>query len=258
MCVGSWGRRAGEDLPRLVKNEGGMLRRWGAHTPEGWPCPWYQRPGSSQDPSWEFRRSREDKQMGNSLAQSLWVWVRKTTRHAKSDWCATAVLPELAGSVTDQSCRDVSSVPTICSPGLGMNKTRGGDGPGLGPDLRRLGEWQGRRLGYWREWFPNCSSWISDERMEASVDKGGLTDPKESNGWKAPWDSGSRSTKGRGKRMPGKGWAEADQAEDCSLLVLGRVRKWSMYPKRVKLQLRSRREGKPESQTWGKKTKTKT
>jgi len=61
--------------------------------------------------------------------------------------------------------------------------------------------------------------------MEASVDKGWLTDPKESNGWKAPWDPGSRSTKGHGKRMPGKGWAEADQAEDCSLLVLGRVRK---------------------------------
>lgn len=49
--------------------------------------------------------------------------------------------------------------------------------------------------------------------MEASVDKGGLTDPKELNGWKVPWDPGM-STKGRGKRMPGKAWAEAKQAED--------------------------------------------
>lgn len=85
--------------------------------------------------------------------------------------------------------------------------------------------------------------------------KGGLTDPKELNGWKAPWDPGSKSTKGRGERMPGRAWAEADQAEDCSLLVLGRVRKWSMYSKRVKLQLRSRREGKPESQIWKRKKK---
>ena len=90
--------------------------------------------------------------------------------------------------------------------------------------------------------------------MEASVDKGGLTDPKELNGWKVPWDPGM-STKGRGKRLPGKAWAEAEQAEDSSLLVLGRVRKWSMYPKMVKLQLRSRREGKPESQIWKNKRK---
>ena len=125
-----------------------------AHTPEGWSCPWCRRPGSSQDPSWELRRSWEDKQRGNSPARSLWVWVRKTTRHAKSDCPAAALLPAVVRSVTDQSCRDASSVPTICSPGLGMGRTHGGDGPGLGADLRGLGEWQARRLGYWRDWFP--------------------------------------------------------------------------------------------------------
>lgn len=47
----------------------------------------------------------------------------------------------------------MSSVPTICSPGLGMDRMHSGDGPGLGSDLSGLGRWQGRRLGYWREWF---------------------------------------------------------------------------------------------------------
>lgn len=109
MCVGSWGRRAGEDLPRLVKSEGGMLGRLGAHTPEGWPCPWYRRAGSSQDPSWEFRRSREDEQMGNSLAQSLSVGLGEEDHEARKkrlmcNCCASRVggvcnRPELQGCV---------------------------------------------------------------------------------------------------------------------------------------------------------------
>lgn len=79
--------------------------------------------------------------------------------------------------------------------------------------------------------------------MEASVDKGGLTDPKESNGWKVPWDPGM-NTKGCGKRMPGKAWAEAEQAEDSSLLVTGEGEKVEHVPQdgQVAIKVKKRRK----------------
>lgn len=48
-------------------------------------------------------------------------------------------------------------------------------------------------------------------------------------------------------------WADANQAEDSSLPVLERVRKWVVYSRKVKFQLSSKHEGKIENQIWNKK-----
>ena len=44
-------------------------------------------------------------------------------------------------SVKDQVCKDVPSVSAICDPGAGMGRMDGGDGAGLGTDLRGFGKW---------------------------------------------------------------------------------------------------------------------
>ena len=56
---------------------------------------------------------------------------------------AASVLLKLAvsESVKDQVCKDVPSVSAICDPGAGMGRMDGGDGAGLGTDLRGFGKW---------------------------------------------------------------------------------------------------------------------
>ena len=49
----------------------------------------------------------------------------------------------MSESVTDQVCKDASSVSVVCDPGSEVGRVDDGDGLGLGIDLRDLGKWQG-------------------------------------------------------------------------------------------------------------------